>query len=141
MRRSSSGFLPPPLVALSPPSLIPPPPTAVVVCIVSDGRAKINARTLSVLAAMGVYQDGVAKNEVAGKPVTAHIYEYTTQREAFFFFSRRPPSVGAFRRESGARVARPSILLHPDRLSADADIDCTSHAHVPAHTQSRSTPT
>lgn len=48
-------------------------------CIVSDGRAKINARTLSVLAAMGVYQDGVAKNTVAGKPVTAHIYEYTTQ--------------------------------------------------------------
>lgn len=51
----------------------------VVVCVVSDGRAKINARTLSVLAAMGVYQDGVAKNVVAGKPVTAHIYEYTTQ--------------------------------------------------------------
>ncbi|KAM0750978.1 hypothetical protein T439DRAFT_300931 [Meredithblackwellia eburnea MCA 4105] len=51
----------------------------VVVCIVSDGRAKINSRTLSVLAAMGVYQDGVAKNVVAGKPVTAHIYEYTTQ--------------------------------------------------------------
>ncbi|SCV73964.1 BQ2448_6394 [Microbotryum intermedium] len=51
----------------------------VVVCIVSDGRSKINSRTLSVLAAMGVYQDGVAKNVVAGKPVTAHIYEYTTQ--------------------------------------------------------------
>ncbi|KNE92176.1 hypothetical protein PSTG_14412 [Puccinia striiformis f. sp. tritici PST-78] len=34
----------------------------VVVCIVSDGRSKINSRTLSVLAAMGVYQDGVAKN-------------------------------------------------------------------------------
>ncbi|GAA6030305.1 hypothetical protein JCM8097_009038 [Rhodosporidiobolus ruineniae] len=51
----------------------------VVVCVVSDGRAKVNARTLSVLAAMGVYQDGVAKNTVAGKPVTAHIYEYTTQ--------------------------------------------------------------
>ncbi|KAI5479453.1 chitin synthase, glycosyltransferase family 2 protein [Pseudohyphozyma bogoriensis] len=51
----------------------------VVVCVVSDGRAKINSRTLSVLAAMGVYQDGVAKNTVAGKPVTAHIYEYTTQ--------------------------------------------------------------
>ncbi|ORY77216.1 glycosyltransferase family 2 protein [Leucosporidium creatinivorum] len=54
----------------------------VVVCIVSDGRAKINSRTLSVLAAMGVYQDGVAKNVVAGKPVTAHIYEYTTQLSA-----------------------------------------------------------
>lgn len=50
-----------------------------VVCIVSDGRKKISSRTLSVLAAMGVYQDGVAKNVVAGKPVTAHIYEYTTQ--------------------------------------------------------------
>ncbi|POW03761.1 hypothetical protein PSHT_11525 [Puccinia striiformis] len=31
------------------------------------------------LAAMGVYQDGVAKNVVNDKPVTAHIYEYTTQ--------------------------------------------------------------
>ncbi|GAA5953586.1 hypothetical protein JCM21900_003352 [Sporobolomyces salmonicolor] len=28
---------------------------------------------------MGVYQDGVAKNVVAGKPVTGHLYEYTTQ--------------------------------------------------------------
>ncbi|KAG0196219.1 Chitin synthase, class 1 [Mortierella sp. GBA30] len=51
----------------------------VVVCIVSDGRAKINPKTLNVLAAMGVYQDGVAKNIVNDKPVTAHIYEYTTQ--------------------------------------------------------------
>ncbi|KAH9919163.1 glycosyltransferase family 2 protein [Epithele typhae] len=51
----------------------------VVVCIVSDGRQKINSRTLSVIAAMGAYQDGVAKNIVNGKPVTAHIYEYTTQ--------------------------------------------------------------
>jgi chitin synthase len=51
----------------------------VVVCIVSDGRAKINSRTLSVIAAMGVYQEGIAKNIVNGKPVAAHIYEYTTQ--------------------------------------------------------------
>ena len=33
----------------------------VVVCIVSDGRRKINPRTLCVLAMMGVYQDGIAK--------------------------------------------------------------------------------
>jgi len=33
----------------------------VVVCIVSDGRQKINSRTLSVIAAMGVYQDGISK--------------------------------------------------------------------------------
>lgn len=51
----------------------------VVVCIVSDGRLNINKRTQSVLAALGVYQDGVAKNVVNNKPVTAHLYEYTTQ--------------------------------------------------------------
>lgn len=45
----------------------------------SDGRQKINSRTLSVIAAMGIYQDGVGKNVVNKKPVTAHIYEYTTQ--------------------------------------------------------------
>ena len=33
----------------------------VVVCIVSDGRGKINSRTLSVIAAMGAYKEGVAK--------------------------------------------------------------------------------
>ena len=51
----------------------------IVVCIVSDGRAKINARTKAVLAGLGVYQDGIAKQQVNGKDVTAHIYEYTTQ--------------------------------------------------------------
>ncbi|KAI9297160.1 glycosyltransferase family 2 protein [Neoconidiobolus thromboides FSU 785] len=51
----------------------------VVVCVVSDGRTKINERVLTVLAAMGVYQDGIAQYSVNGKPTTAHIYEYTTQ--------------------------------------------------------------
>jgi chitin synthase len=51
----------------------------VVVCIVSDGRAKVNSRALAVLAAMGVYQPGIAKTRVESKDVTAHIYEYTTQ--------------------------------------------------------------
>ncbi|KAI8354001.1 chitin synthase 2 [Blakeslea trispora] len=51
----------------------------VTVCVVSDGRTKINPRTLNVLSLLGVYQEGVAKNVVHGKPVTAHIYEYTTQ--------------------------------------------------------------
>lgn len=51
----------------------------VVVCIVSDGRQKINSRTLSVIAAIGAYQEGIGRNVVNGKPVTAHIYEYTTQ--------------------------------------------------------------
>lgn len=51
----------------------------VVVCVVADGRTKINPRTLKVLTAMGVYQDNVAQTSVNGRPVTAHIYEYTTQ--------------------------------------------------------------
>ncbi|EIN14423.1 glycosyltransferase family 2 protein [Punctularia strigosozonata HHB-11173 SS5] len=50
----------------------------VVVCVVSDGRSKINKRTLQVLSLMGCYQEGVAKDSVAGKDVTAHIFEYTT---------------------------------------------------------------
>lgn len=51
----------------------------VVVCIVSDGRAKINPRTLKILGLYGVYQDGVAKDTVDGKDVTAHVFEYTSQ--------------------------------------------------------------
>ena len=51
----------------------------IVVCVVSDGRAKINPRTRAVLAGLGVYQDGIAKQKVNKKDVTAHIYEYTTQ--------------------------------------------------------------
>lgn len=51
----------------------------IVVCVISDGRAKINARTRAVLAGLGIYQDGIAKQQVNGKDVTAHIYEYTTQ--------------------------------------------------------------
>ncbi|KAI9735801.1 MAG: Chitin synthase, class 1 [Cirrosporium novae-zelandiae] len=51
----------------------------IVVCVVSDGRAKISPRTRAVLGGLGVYQDGIAKQQVNGKDVTAHIYEYTTQ--------------------------------------------------------------
>ncbi|CAG8625730.1 10774_t:CDS:2, partial [Acaulospora colombiana] len=55
---------------------------------VSDGRKHIKRRTLAYLAAIGVYQDGVAKNHIetinedgerVEKEVTAHIFEYTTQ--------------------------------------------------------------
>lgn len=51
----------------------------VVVCIVADGRQKVNSRTLSMLATLGVYQEGVATSSIHGKPVHAHLYEYTTQ--------------------------------------------------------------
>lgn len=76
----------------------------VVVCIVSDGRAKINSRTLSVIAAMGVYQEGIAKNIVNDKPVTAHIYEYTTQ--------------GVFKPPQGSEI---SLMLYSFRYTVDED--------------------
>lgn len=51
----------------------------IVVCVIADGRTKVHPRTLDALAAMGVYQEGIAKNKVNQKDVTAHVYEYTTQ--------------------------------------------------------------
>lgn len=51
----------------------------VCVCIVADGRSKVHPRALTVLEALGVYQNGIAKNTFNGKPVTAHLFEYTTQ--------------------------------------------------------------
>ncbi|KAG8877610.1 Chitin synthase, class 2 [Tulasnella sp. 331] len=51
----------------------------VVVCVVSDGRNKINGRTLKVLSLMGCYQEGIPKDTVGGKDVTAHLFEFTSQ--------------------------------------------------------------
>ncbi|KAI8338477.1 glycosyltransferase family 2 protein [Chlamydoabsidia padenii] len=51
----------------------------VVVCIISDGREKMHPRVFDMLSALGIYQEGVAKNIVDYKPVQAHLYEYTTQ--------------------------------------------------------------
>ncbi|CAO1619779.1 unnamed protein product [Jaminaea pallidilutea] len=51
----------------------------IVVAIIADGRKKMHPRVLDCLAALGVYQEGVAKNVVNGKRVEAHLYEYTTQ--------------------------------------------------------------
>jgi len=51
----------------------------IVVCIIADGRKKVHPRTLDALAAMGCYQNGIAKNLVNQREVTAHLYEYTTQ--------------------------------------------------------------
>lgn len=51
----------------------------VVVCVVADGRTKVHPGVLNALAAMGVFQEGIAKNFVNGNEVKAHIFEYTTQ--------------------------------------------------------------
>jgi chitin synthase len=51
----------------------------IVVCIIADGRGKVHPRTLDAIAAMGCFQEGIAKNHVNQKEVSAHVYEYTTQ--------------------------------------------------------------
>ncbi|KAK9465692.1 chitin synthase-domain-containing protein [Lipomyces arxii] len=50
----------------------------VVVCVVADGREKLNPRAAALMSALGCYQDGMIVNVVDDKPVTAHVYEYTT---------------------------------------------------------------
>ncbi|KAL3239340.1 chitin synthase CHS1 [Nakaseomyces bracarensis] len=50
----------------------------IVVCIVSDGRAKINEKSLALLSSLGCYQDGFAKDEINDKKVVTHVYEHTT---------------------------------------------------------------
>ncbi|KAJ7218117.1 chitin synthase [Mycena pura] len=50
----------------------------VVVCIVADGRKKVNPRVLDCLALLGVYQPGGPMlNSIDKKEVTAHLFEYT----------------------------------------------------------------
>ena len=55
----------------------------VVICIVADGRRHLNPAILKVLAAMGCWQEGVAKNQVNGKAVQAHIFEVNINKPAF----------------------------------------------------------
>ncbi|EDO19291.1 hypothetical protein Kpol_1036p34a [Vanderwaltozyma polyspora DSM 70294] len=49
------------------------------VILISDGRAKVNQGSLDYLAALGVYQEDMAKASVNGESVKAHIFELTTQ--------------------------------------------------------------
>lgn len=49
-----------------------------VVCIVADGRKNVDPRVLDCLAALGVFQEGAMTNLVKERPVTAHVFEYTT---------------------------------------------------------------
>lgn len=51
----------------------------VVVTIVADGRKAIHPRVLDCLSALGIYQEGLATNQIDSEPVTAHCFEYTTQ--------------------------------------------------------------
>lgn len=49
----------------------------VVVCVVVDGRKVFNPRTRAMLAALGVYQEGIAKNMVGGKAVVCFDVSFT----------------------------------------------------------------
>ncbi|KAG5640897.1 hypothetical protein DXG03_006690 [Asterophora parasitica] len=51
----------------------------VVMCIISDGRRKINPETLAAIAKIGAYQEKAAVQKVKEKDVVAHVYEYTSR--------------------------------------------------------------
>ncbi|KAJ8097494.1 chitin synthase-domain-containing protein [Lipomyces tetrasporus] len=79
----------------------------IVVCVVADGREKCNPRARAVMSALGCYQDGVAVNAVDDKPVTAHLYEYTTQ----IGISRTSPTVSFAASDSSKHEMFPVQLL------------------------------
>ncbi|KAK9354300.1 chitin synthase-domain-containing protein [Lipomyces doorenjongii] len=79
----------------------------IVVCVVADGREKCNPRARAVMSALGCYQDGVAVNAVDDKPVTAHLYEYTTQ----IGISRTNPTVSFAASDSSKSQMFPVQLL------------------------------
>lgn len=48
----------------------------IVVCLVFDGMDPCDKNTLDVLATIGVFQDGVMKQDVDGRETVAHIVSY-----------------------------------------------------------------
>jgi len=59
----------------------------VVVCIVSDGRSKLNPRTKALLTLLGVFQEDVARGTISDKQVMAHVYEVRALVHLNTFFS------------------------------------------------------
>lgn len=50
----------------------------IVVCIISDGRSKINAKTKALLASLGVYQDVGLMQLIDGIDVVTHLFEVSS---------------------------------------------------------------
>ncbi|CAG8616424.1 5862_t:CDS:2, partial [Racocetra persica] len=50
----------------------------IVICIIADGRKRISKSSLNYLSSIGVYKKGIAVDNVVGRKVEAHIFEYTT---------------------------------------------------------------
>ncbi|KAJ3322669.1 Chitin synthase, class 1 [Boothiomyces sp. JEL0866] len=50
----------------------------IVICLVADGRTKINSKTLAVIGLLGIYQEGLIKTKIDDRDVSAHLFEYTT---------------------------------------------------------------
>jgi chitin synthase len=47
----------------------------ITVALIVDGLEAMDKSVLDLLATVGVYQDGIMKKEVDGKPTVAHIFE------------------------------------------------------------------
>lgn len=52
----------------------------IVVCLVFDGMDPCDKNTLDVLATIGVFQDGVMKQDVDGRETVAHIVRFPTSQ-------------------------------------------------------------
>ncbi|KAK7208485.1 chitin synthase G [Myxozyma melibiosi] len=51
----------------------------IVVSLIFDGIDPCDKGTLDMLAAIGIYQEGVLRKDIDGQETVAHIFEYTTQ--------------------------------------------------------------
>lgn len=47
----------------------------ITVALIADGLKPMDKSVLDIFATIGIFQDGVVKESVNGKPTTAHIFE------------------------------------------------------------------
>ena len=64
----------------------------IVICIVSDGRAVVNRKTLAVLGLLGAYQEGLLATQIESRKVDAHLFEYTSHVNLDSEYKMKPPA-------------------------------------------------
>jgi hypothetical protein len=100
-----------------------------VVTLVADGLGPMDTDVLDVLATIGVYQDGVLKKSVDGKPTVAHIFEVSRRTRDANLQDSTPPSSQSTRRHSSCSRTRATLttwLVSSRAVSAGARVFLTS---------------
>lgn len=59
----------------------------IVVALIVDGLEAMDKSVLDILATVGVYQDGVMKKDIDGKPTIGHIFEVSSEQFRSRLFS------------------------------------------------------